>query len=367
MISPEPDPRAGSLAAGGAARSVGSGPGHLVLVGPTASGKSAVSMSLALLCVAGGSPVEIVSCDSMQVYRGMDIGTAKATAAERAEIPHHMLDLVEPSEDHDLARFLDAARDALSGIEARGSRAVLVGGTGLYVRALVDGFSPPPHFADLRAELEALDTHVLGARLAELDPVAMSRIPRGNRRRLIRALEVTIGTGVRFSDHGVAMEHYPPTPLVMCGLRPQRDVMGEAISRRFDAQLEAGFLAEVERLRAIDPPMSRTARQALGYRELSAHLDGEVSLSEAAGTAKVRTRRFAVRQLRWFDRDPRIEWFDPPAPGRGPGAVAAELAARWSKSSAGSDLVATSFGATELTVPQWGPPPTTTDTRSERS
>lgn len=319
-------------------------PGHLVLVGPTASGKSAVAMELARRRTAAGVPTEIVSCDSMQVYRHMDIGTAKATPAERAEIPHHLIDLVEPSEDHDLAFFLDAAQAALREIEQRGSSALLVGGTGLYVRAVVDGFCPPPHFPGIAAQLETRDARSLAGQLAVADPVALSRIPDGNRRRLVRALEVTIGTGVPFSEHGRPLESYGPTPFVLCGLRPARHELSEAIGQRLEAQLDAGFLAEVRRLHAMDPPISRTARQALGYRELLGHLDGEASYADAIERARVRTRRFAVRQLRWFGRDPRIEWLAPPGAGRPPAAVARELEAHWRKTTAGDEACATTVG-----------------------
>lgn len=334
---------------------------HMCLVGPTASGKSAVAMDLARMRIAAGVPTEIVSCDSMQVYRGMDIGTAKPTAAERAEVPHHLIDIADPSEDHNLPRFLHAARDALAGIEARGAAALLVGGTGLYVRALVDDFTPPPHFPDIAAELESNpDTAELAARLHELDPVALERIPAGNRRRIIRALEVGIGTGVPFSEHGEAFGSYPATPFVMCGLRPDRDVIAEAIGDRFDAQMAAGFLDEVAALSKIRPPMSRTARQALGYRELLAHLRGETDLEGAVSEAKLATRRFAVRQLRWFGRDPRIEWFDPPDADRTAAQLATELDLLWRKSAAGGT------GGTGTVEPASSPAPPSARTGEAR-
>lgn len=309
---------------------------HLCLVGPTASGKSAVAMELARMRTASGVPTEIVSCDSMQVYRGMDIGTAKPTAQERAEVPHHLIDLVDPSEDHSLPRFLEAARAALGDIEARGAAALLVGGTGLYVRGVVDGFTPPPHFPEIVTTLERTDdTSVLAARLGDLDPAGLSRIPAGNRRRIIRALEVSIGTGVPFSEHGDDFAYFGPTPFVMCGLRPDRGALAAAVDERYDSQMAAGFLAEVEALSEARPPMSRTAGQALGYRELSAHLRGEVDLDSALAAAKVATRRFAVRQLRWFGRDPRIVWFEPPGGERTAARVATELDLLWTERAAG--------------------------------
>jgi tRNA dimethylallyltransferase len=271
-----------------------------------------VALALAVHRRAEGHPTELVSCDSMQVYRGMDVGTAKPTPAEQALVPHHLIDLVAPTEEHNLPRFVAAARDALDGIEQRGADAILVGGTGLYVRAMVDGFEPPPHFPELAAQLDAGDTSELTERLRELDPDALEHIPAGNRRRLVRALEVTLGTGRPFSSFGQRFDRYPPTPFVMAGLRPSREVLTARIAARFEVQMEAGFLDEVAGLHREEDHLSRTATQALGYRELLAHLRGECDLPAALERARVRTRRFAVRQQRWFGRDPRIEWFEPP-------------------------------------------------------
>lgn len=284
---------------------------HLAVVGPTASGKSALAMELARLRRSSGRRCEIVSCDSMQVYRGMDIGTAKASAVERDEIPHHLIDIVEPHQDHNLPQFLAAVRAVLPAIEDRGADAILVGGTGLYFRGVVDGLEPPPHFPAIAAELEStVGTEELTRRLAEADPEALARIPPGNRRRLVRALEVTIGTGVPFSRHGDALDRHDPTPFAVVGLRTPREDLTRSINERLDRQMGAGFLAEVRGLRALDPPMSRNARQALGYRELLSHLDGSTTLDEALETTRVRTRRFAIRQMRWFQRDPRVSWVD---------------------------------------------------------
>jgi tRNA dimethylallyltransferase len=326
-------------------------------VGPTASGKSAVALALAERRRATGLPTELVSCDSMQVYRGMDIGTAKPTPAERSRVPHHLLDVVEVTEEHHLGHFLAEVDRALDDIESRGCSAVLVGGTGLYVQAVVDAMVLPPSFPSLAAALEAESTEALTARLAEVDPEALARIPTGNRRRLVRALEVTIGSGRPFSSFGPGVDTYPPTPFVLTGLWPDRAVLTARISARLDAQLAAGLLEEVQHLAEVAAAtaglaptgpaaaattdagvgrgMSRTARQALGYRELLAHLDGRCTLAEAMAEAKVRTRRFAVRQQRWFGRDPRITWFGPPGPGEGPGSVAAAVDALWRKRAEG--------------------------------
>ncbi|MGZ4759460.1 MAG: tRNA (adenosine(37)-N6)-dimethylallyltransferase MiaA [Acidimicrobiales bacterium] len=275
----------------------------LSLVGPTASGKSAVALELARR----DRTLELVSVDSMQVYRGMDIGTAKPTRAEQADVPHHLIDLVDPVEEYDVARFQADMADALAAIEARGHRAVLVGGTGLYLRAAIDGLTLPGRFPEVRAELDAEpDTVALHRRLAALDPVGGARMEPTNRRRVIRALEVTVGSGRPFSSFGPGLESYPPLDFPIIGLDLDRAQLDERIERRFARQLEDGFLDEVRGLRARSPGLSRSAGQALGYRELLAHLDGELELGEAVDLAISRTRRFARRQQRWFRRDPRV-------------------------------------------------------------
>ncbi len=250
----------------------------------------------------------------MQVYRGMDIGTAKPTRAEQAEVPHHLLDLADPWDDHDLATFQAAARDALADIEARGKRALLVGGTALYLRAIVDDLTLPGQFPDVRAGLEAeaddAGVEALHARLTDLDPDAAARMEPSNRRRVVRALEVTLGSGRPFSSFGPGLDAHPPTRFTIVGLRWDRAELDERIAVRYRAQLDAGFLDEVRRLGNGPRPVSRSAAQALGYKELAAHLAGECSLEDAIDLAVRRTRRFARRQDRWFRRDPRIRWID---------------------------------------------------------
>lgn len=249
--------------------------------------------------------MELVSADSMQVYRGMDVGTAKASAPERDEVPHHLLDVAEPDEDYSVARFQVDVAEALAGIEARGHRALVVGGTGLYVQAVVDGLSLPGEWPHLKAELERHPPEELHRRLQEADPVAASRIEPGNARRLVRALEVTLGSGRPFSSFGPGLGAYPPTRFRLAGVWIPQTVLAERIEARYREQLAGGFLDEVRGLRHR---MSRTARQALGYRELLAHLAGECSLDEAVDAAVRRTRAFARRQRAWFRRDPRITW-----------------------------------------------------------
>ena len=235
----------------------------------------------------------------MQVYRGMDIGTAKATTAERAEVPHHLLDLAEPWERFTVARFQQAAQQALAQIESRGHRALLVGGTGLYLRAVVDRLRVPGEF-----------------------PVV--RIEPSNRRRVVRALEVTLGSGRPFSSFGPGLKEYGPTPFRMAGVWLPRDVVSARIASRLRAQVAAGFVDEA---RSLAASLSATARQALGYKELLEHLEGRATLDAAIDAAIGRTRAFARRQRMWFRRDPRITWL---AAGEDPLALLPTLLGNWS-------------------------------------
>ena len=286
-------------------------PGRVAVVGVTAGGKSAVALAAARLL----GELEIVSVDAMQVYRGMDIGTAKPTRAERAEVRHHCIDLVDPDVAFSVADFVVAYEGALATIAASGHRPLLVGGTGLYLRAVTDGLDLPGHWPALRAELEAdadasADAAGLYERLRLLDPVAAERIEPTNRRRIVRALEVCIGSGRPFSSFGPGLTSYDASPVVQLGLRWDRARLAERITQRVHAMMDAGLLDEVRHLLGRPGGMSRTARQALGYRELIEHLDGDRSLDEAVEAIVVRTRQFAVRQDRWFRRDPRIRWLD---------------------------------------------------------
>ena len=277
---------------------------HLALVGTTASGKSALA-----LAVARAHPdIELVSVDSMQVYRGMDIGTAKPTLTERRSVPHHLIDIADPDEEFTVARFQRAALDAIADIESRGRRALLVGGTGLYLRAVVDDLSIPGRFPDVVRELAASATPALHARLATLDPVAAARMEPTNRRRIVRALEVTVGTGRPFSSFGPGLEAYPATRFRLVGVTLPAPVVTSRITERYQHQLAHGFVEEVRLLASRERGLSRTAAQALGYRELLAHVRGDRALDDAVDEAIRRTRQFARRQRAWFRRDPRIEW-----------------------------------------------------------
>ena len=253
--------------------------------------------------------VELVSIDSMQVYRGMDIGTAKPTPSERSDVPHHLLDIVEPTAEFTVAEFRDAYADALAQIDGRNHRALLVGGTGLYHRVVIDDFDLPGQWADLRAELEADDdTSALFERLRALDPAATAKIEPTNRRRIIRALEVTLGSGRRFSSFGPGVDEYRPSDVAQIGLRWPRDVITARIAERVHTMIDDGLVAEVRAL--VDSGFSRTAAQALGYKEILEMLAGRLSEDEAIATIIIRTRQFAVRQERWFRRDPRVRWID---------------------------------------------------------
>jgi tRNA dimethylallyltransferase len=279
-----------------------------VIVGPTATGKSTLALAVADRL----ERASIVSADAMAVYRGMDIGTAKPDPADRARIRHFGIDVVDPSEEFGLADFQELATGALALIDDAGETPILVGGTGLYVRAVVDEFTTPGRYPDVRAELEEhRDTAALHRRLAEVDPAAAQKMEPSNRRRIVRALEVTLGSGRPFSSFGPGVDSYPVTRFLQVGLRLDRDELDRRIDARFDAWLASGLVEEV---RSLPRPLSRTAAQALGYRELLGHLDGECDLAEAVATAKARTRRFARRQERWLRRDPRIVWLDATSP-----------------------------------------------------
>ncbi len=280
----------------------------VAVLGPTASGKSTVAMAAARRAVG----VEVVSIDAMQVYRGMDIGTAKPTQAERAEIRHHLVDIVDPVAEFTVAEFRVAARDAMDDIARRDARALLVAGTGLYHRVVIDDIELPGQWPDVRAELdqdaEHLGAPVLHARLVALDPVAAARMEPTNARRVVRALEVCIGSGRAFSSFGPGLDVYPPSPVVQLGLRWPREELARRIERRVHMMIDTGLVGEVTAL--LHAPISRTARQALGYKELIEHLEGRCTLDAAVGAIVTGTRQLAVRQERWFRRDPRVRWID---------------------------------------------------------
>jgi len=275
----------------------------IAIVGPTASGKSALAMRVAERL--GG---EIVSADSRQVYRGMDVGTAKPTAEERARVPHHLIDVVDPGERYDVLRYQRDGRAALTEIRARGRVALVVGGTGLYVRALLDGLdlASLPHDPAVRARLEAEDPARLHERLRAIDPDAGARIDPRNRRRLVRYLEVaTIAGGPVPRVRGASI------PALRIGLRPPREVLVVAIERRVREMVDAGVLDEARTLvsRGIDPRLP--SMSAHGYTHWASHLRGEIDLETATRLVARDVRAYSRRQMTWFRRDAAIRWYDP--------------------------------------------------------
>jgi tRNA dimethylallyltransferase len=244
----------------------------------------------------------------MQVYKRMDIGTAKPTTEDQQLVQHHCIDLVAPSARFTVSDYQKDARGAVAKIHESGANALVVAGTGLYLTSLIDELSFPGEWPAVRAELQREpDVAALYRHLKALDPVAAKNIERSNRRRIERALEVCIGSGKPFSDNAPGTGAYPDNGVVQIGLLWPREVLVKRVESRVKAMLQRGFLEEVAQLRK-DGAMSQTARQALGYAELNRHLDGRCTLDQAIGDIVIHTRQFAVRQERWFRRDPRIRW-----------------------------------------------------------
>ena len=283
----------------------------VVIVGPTAAGKTAMSIELAE--AAGG---EIVSADSRQIYRGMDIGTAKVTAAERARVPHRLLDVVTPDQVLSLAQYQALAYVAIADIHARGRLPFLVGGTGQYIQAVIEGWSIPavaPH-PELRAELEAKASaegaEALHGWLAALDSAAAARIDYRNVRRVIRALEVCLVTGHPITE--LQRKNPPPYDILLIGVTRPKPELYARIDARVDQMMAAGLLDEVRRLDAAGYAWELPAMTGLGYRQIGEYLRAEVSLDEAIARIKQGTRRFVQQQYNWFRlTDPVIRWVDP--------------------------------------------------------
>ncbi|WP_323961322.1 tRNA (adenosine(37)-N6)-dimethylallyltransferase MiaA [Arthrobacter sp. JZ12] len=282
----------------------------IAVVGPTGSGKS--QLGIALAEAVGG---EVINADALQFYRGMDIGTAKVTAEERAGIPHHLLDVLDVREEVSVAWFQQRSRAIIADVRSRGAVPILVGGSGLYVRAALDELEFPPTDAEVRArledEIEMVGTAALRARLAEVDPVSGARL--GDDRRIVRALEVFEITGRPFSSYMPQRVYHQPA--VQFGLQVDRDVLRERLAKRVHAMVERGLLDEVRELEANGLREGRTAARALGYGQFLRVLDGEWSVAEAAEDTINATRRFARRQLTWFRADERVQWFDWLDPG----------------------------------------------------
>ncbi len=278
-------------------------------------------MAVATLLSARGIGAEIVCVDSMTVYNGLDVGTAKASLDDQMLIPHHCIDLVDPDVEYSVADFQRVALASIADIESRGAVPILVGGTGLYVDAVVNELNIPGQFPEVRASLQAeladgATLEMLFARLASLDPTAAGRMEPTNERRLLRALEVCIGSGQPFSSFGPGLVESARRPgaggrYAMVGLEWERPALNERIEGRLAQQFEDGFLEEATALlEHYGDTLSRTVRQALGYRELWEFLDDLWMFDETLENIALRTRQFAVRQQRWFRRNPAITWLD---------------------------------------------------------
>lgn len=279
----------------------------IVIAGATATGKSDLSIALAERIGA-----EVVNADSMQLYRGMDIGTAKLSLDQRKGIPHHLIDLLEVTEDASVAQYQKWAREKIDQLLAEGKKVIVVGGTGLYIKSILDELNFPDTDPIVRARL-SLEAHQIGidamhARLAQLDPAAAAAIPKENARRVVRALEVIEITGAPFTANlpKAGASYYPSAQ--QFGLVMQRDDLKERIDKRVDAMWEAGLVDEVRGLIEAGITKAKTARAALGYSQIITFLEGATSEEEALAETKRATRAYARRQETWFSRDERIKW-----------------------------------------------------------
>jgi tRNA dimethylallyltransferase len=279
-------------------------PPPIFLAGPTAAGKSAVALELAELV--GG---EIVSVDSMQVYRGLDIGTAKASAADQQRVRHHLIDVADLNESFDAAQFVRLAGAAAQEIQGRGRRPIFCGGTGLYFKAYFEGLGPAPaKDPEVRAQLEATPLPELLDELQRADHATFEAIDRQNPRRVIRALEVIRLTGRPFSGQRAHWNHAPPESPRVIGLTRPAGELVQRIQKRVDEMFGRGLVAETEWLLRRGLEQNPTALQALGYRQVREHLHGKLGLAETIELVKIRTRQFAKRQLTWFRRQMRLDW-----------------------------------------------------------
>ena len=282
----------------------------ICIAGPTASGKTALAVELAKELNG-----EVVSCDSMQIYKGMDIGTAKPTPGEMQGIPHHMIDVAEPEEDFSVSRYCSLAAPIVDDILSRGKTAIIAGGTGLYMDSLIQGndFAPFPSTGvreRLEQEAEAQGIQVLFDRLAAVDPEAAGKLHLSDRKRIIRALEVYLETGETITAHNRKTQLIPPrySPLWLgLDFENRADLYGR-IDRRVGLMLEQGLIAEIQGLLAAGIPPKCTAMQAIGYKEFVAALKGECTIGEAADQVRQASRRYAKRQLTWFRRNRKIHW-----------------------------------------------------------
>jgi tRNA dimethylallyltransferase len=283
----------------------------LILTGPTGSGKSALAIALAKAINA-----EIVALDSMTLYRGMGIGTAKPTLAERHEVPHHLIDVLDPNESASVAWYLERAAACVADIQQRGKRVLFVGGTPFYLKAMLFGlFESPPADHDVRKRWEAKAEQEGGdwlhLQLQQVDSITANRLHPNDVRRVVRALEVFELTGIPISSMQQQWERESNKTARSICIDIDRQILYDRINRRVDAMIDAGWLDEVKRLRESWPSISREAGKALGYRELGRVLDGQTSLAEAVELIKLRSRQFAKRQLTWFRHLPGLQFVPP--------------------------------------------------------
>ena len=278
----------------------------ICIAGPTASGKTALSIALAKELDA-----EIVSCDSMQVYRRMDIGTAKPTLEERAGIVHHMLDVAEPDEDFSVSRYCEMATPIVDSILEKGKTCIIVGGTGLYMDSLIRGnsFAPFPS-TGMREKLEAQPIEDVYAQLQTIDPEAAARLHLSDKKRIIRAMEVFLETGETITAHNKRTQAIPPryNPIWFALEDENRQDLYDRIDRRVDVMLEMGLIHEIRALLDSGIPTDCTAMQAIGYKEFLAAIDGRITIEEAADQVRQSSRHYAKRQLTWFRRNQNIHW-----------------------------------------------------------
>ena len=296
----------------------------ICVAGPTASGKT--SLSIALAKALDG---EVVSCDSMQIYRGMDIGTAKPTPDEMDGVVHHMLDVVSPADDFSVSRYCEMADPILQDILARGKTAIIAGGTGLYMDALIRGnsFAPFPSTGmreKLEAEADAIGMEAMVEKLRAIDPESAQRLPMNDRKRIIRALEVYYETGETITEHNRKTQAIPPkyNPIWFALEDENRQDLYDRIDRRVDLMLEMGLMDEIHRLLAEGIPEKSTAMQAIGYKEFLDAVHGYCTVQEAAVLVKQSSRRYAKRQLTWLRRNESIHWLR-----RKPGQTTKEIVA----------------------------------------
>ncbi len=282
----------------------------IVITGPTASGKTAMSVELAKILGA-----EIVNADSMQIYKYMDIGTAKPDMEERQGIPHHLIDIAEPDEQFSVARYCECAKEAIDAVHAKGKPVVMVGGTGLYVDSLVNNiqFSEIDADEEYRAKMDALadekGNEYLYNMLCEVDTVSGAKISVSDRKRIIRALEVYHLTGKTITWHNEQSRSVPsPYNTTMFAIDVDREVLYDKINRRVDIMMEKGLLNEVKNIIAMGIKRDFTSMQAIGYKEIAEYLDGEITLDDAIDKIKQGSRRYAKRQLTWYRRNEKINW-----------------------------------------------------------